>query len=114
MFARIIDWSIGNRLLVILGTLFIAVAGVFSLTRTPIDAIPDLSDVQVIIRTEYPGQAPRIVEDQVTYPLTHADAVGAVRAGGARLFVLRRLLRPRHLRGRGPTSTGPAAGSSNT
>ena len=70
MFARIIDWSVGNRLLVILGTLFIVVAGIFALTRTPIDAIPDLSDVQVIIRTEYPGQAPRIVEDQVTYPLT--------------------------------------------
>ena len=70
MFARIIDWSIGNRLLVVLGTLAIVVAGAFSLSRTPIDAIPDLSDVQVIIQTEYPGQAPRIVEDQVTYPLT--------------------------------------------
>ena len=70
MFAHIIDWSIRNRLLVVLGTLAIVVAGTFSLTRTPIDAIPDLSDVQVIIQTEYPGQAPRIVEDQVTYPLT--------------------------------------------
>ena len=70
MFARIIDWSISNRLLVVLGTLFIVAAGTFSLTRTPIDAIPDLSDVQVIIQTEYPGQAPRIVEDQITYPLT--------------------------------------------
>ncbi len=70
MFARIIDWSIRNRLLVVLGTVAIVVAGTFSLTRTPIDAIPDLSDVQVIIQTEYPGQAPRIVEDQVTYPLT--------------------------------------------
>ena len=70
MFAHIIDWSIRNRLLVVLGTLFIVAAGTFSLTRTPIDAIPDLSDVQVIIQTEYPGQAPRIVEDQITYPLT--------------------------------------------
>ena len=70
MFAHIIDWSVRNRLLVILGTLFILGAGTFSLTRTPIDAIPDLSDVQVIIQTEYAGQAPRIVEDQVTYPLT--------------------------------------------
>ena len=70
MFAHIIDWSVRNRLLVILGTVFIVVAGTLSLTRTPIDAIPDLSDVQVIIQTEYPGQAPRIVEDQVTYPLT--------------------------------------------
>ena len=70
MFAHIIDWSIRNRFLVIFGTLFIVAGGTFSLTRTPIDAIPDLSDVQVIIQTEYPGQAPRIVEDQVTYPLT--------------------------------------------
>ena len=70
MFARIIDWSIQNRLLVIIGTLFVVAAGTLSLTRTPIDAIPDLSDVQVIIQTEYPGQAPQIVEDQVTYPLT--------------------------------------------
>ena len=69
MLARIIDWSIQNRLLVVLGTLFVVAAGTLSLTRTPIDAIPDLSDVQVIIQTEYPGQAPRIVEDQVTYPL---------------------------------------------
>ena len=70
MIARIIDWSIRNRLLVVLGTVAVVVGGAFSLTRTPIDAIPDLSDVQVIIQTEYPGQAPRIVEDQVTYPLT--------------------------------------------
>ena len=70
MFARIIDGSIRNRLLVVLSTVLVVVAGVFALTRTPVDAIPDLSDVQVIIQTEYPGQAPRIVEDQVTYPIT--------------------------------------------
>ena len=70
MFTRIIDWSIGNRLLVVLGAVSVVAAGAFSLARTPIDAIPDLSDVQVIIQTEYPGQAPGIVEDQVTYPLT--------------------------------------------
>ncbi len=70
MFTRIIDWSIGNRLLVVLGAISVVAAGAFSLARTPIDAIPDLSDVQVIIQTEYPGQAPGIVEDQVTYPLT--------------------------------------------
>ena len=70
MFERIIDWSIQNRFLVILGTLFVALTGVYSLSRTPLDAIPDLSDVQVIVYTEYPGQAPVIVEDQVTYPLT--------------------------------------------
>ncbi len=70
MFAKIIEWSIANRFLVLLGTLFLVAAGIYSLLRTPLDAIPDLSDVQVIIYTEYPGQAPQIVEDQVTYPLT--------------------------------------------
>jgi len=70
MFERIIDWSIKNRFLVVLGALFIVAAGLYSVSRTPLDAIPDLSDVQVIIYTKYPGQAPRIVEDQVTYPLT--------------------------------------------
>ena len=70
MFERLIDWSIENRFLVALATLFVVAAGVYSLSRAPLDAIPDLSDVQVIVYTEYPGQAPRIVEDQVTYPLT--------------------------------------------
>ena len=69
MIAALIRWSVGNRLLVLLATLFLAVAGVLSLRSTPIDALPDLSDVQVIIRTSYPGQAPQIVENQVTYPL---------------------------------------------
>jgi len=67
--AALIRWSVGNRFLVLLATLFLAVAGVLSLRSTPIDALPDLSDVQVIIRTSYPGQAPQIVENQVTYPL---------------------------------------------
>ncbi|MCH8268321.1 MAG: efflux RND transporter permease subunit, partial [Acidobacteria bacterium] len=70
MFAKIIEWSIANRFLVLLGTVFLVAAGIYSLLRMPLDAIPDLSDVQVIIYTEYPGQAPQIVEDQVTYPLT--------------------------------------------
>jgi Cu(I)/Ag(I) efflux system membrane protein CusA/SilA len=70
MFARIIEWSIKNKFLVLLTTIFMIVAGIYSLQQTPLDAIPDLSDVQVIVYTEYPGQAPRIVEDQVTYPLT--------------------------------------------
>jgi len=70
MFARIIEWSIRNRFLVLLATFMLIAWGVYSLSRTPLDAIPDLSDVQVIIYTEYPGQAPRIVEDQITYPLT--------------------------------------------
>ncbi len=70
MFARVIEWSIENKFLVLLTTVFLIFAGIYSLQRTPLDAIPDLSDVQVIIFTEYPGQAPQIVEDQVTYPLT--------------------------------------------
>jgi Cu(I)/Ag(I) efflux system membrane protein CusA/SilA len=70
MIARLIRWSIVNRFLVLLATVFIAALGAWSLARTPLDAIPDLSDVQVIIRTTYPGQAPQIVENQVTYPLT--------------------------------------------
>lgn len=70
MLEKIIEWSINNRILVILLTTFAVVAGIWALTQTPVDAIPDLSDVQVIVYTEYPGQSPRIVEDQVTYPLT--------------------------------------------
>jgi len=68
--AALIRWSLANRFLVLLATLLVCAWGVLSLARTPLDAIPDLSDVQVIIRTTYPGQAPRIVENQVTYPLT--------------------------------------------
>jgi copper/silver efflux system protein len=70
MIAALIRWSIVNRFMVLLATLVVAAWGVYSLMRTPLDALPDLSDVQVIIRTSYPGQAPRIVENQVTYPLT--------------------------------------------
>ncbi len=72
MLANIIDWSGRNRFFILLGTLFIIIAGVLAVLRTPIDALPDLSDVQVIFYTEYPGQAPQVVEDQVTYPLTTA------------------------------------------
>ncbi|SBT10408.1 copper/silver efflux system, membrane component [Candidatus Propionivibrio aalborgensis] len=72
MLAKIIDWSGKNRFMVLLATLFIIIWGVFAVLRTPIDALPDLSDVQVIVYTEYPGQAPQVVEDQVTYPLTTA------------------------------------------
>ncbi|MEO6041538.1 MAG: efflux RND transporter permease subunit [Croceibacterium sp.] len=70
MIARIIDGSIANRLFVVLAAVALALAGLWALRTTPVDALPDLSDVQVVIRTSYPGQAPRIVEDQVTYPLT--------------------------------------------
>ncbi len=70
MIAKLIRWSIANRFLVLLATLMLSAWGVYSLQRTPLDALPDLSDVQVIIRTTYPGQAPRIVENQITYPMT--------------------------------------------
>ena len=70
MLERVITWSLDNRPLVLLAALALAGAGAVSLSRTPLDAIPDLSDVQVVLYTEYPGQAPRIVEDQVTYPLS--------------------------------------------
>ena len=67
MIAALIRWSIGNRFLVLLATLMVSAWGMWSLERMPLDAIPDLSDVQVIIRTTYPGQAPQIVENQITY-----------------------------------------------
>jgi len=70
MLEKTIEWSSRNRFMVVLATVFIIVGGIYSLRNIPIDAIPDLSDVQVIIFTEYPGQAPQVVEDQVTYPLT--------------------------------------------
>jgi Cu(I)/Ag(I) efflux system membrane protein CusA/SilA len=70
--SRIIEWSISNRFMVLMLTFIVAGAGVYSIKHTPLDAIPDLSDVQVIIKTSYPGQAPQVVEDQVTYPLTTA------------------------------------------
>ena len=70
MIAAIIRWSVANRFLILLATLFAVAWGIWSVKNTAVDALPDLSDVQVIIRTPYPGQAPRIVENQVTYPLT--------------------------------------------
>jgi len=72
MIAKLIRWCAGHRAMVILLTAFLVVAGIWSVFHITVDAIPDLSDVQVVIRTEYPGQAPQIVEDQVTYPLTTA------------------------------------------
>ena len=70
MIAAIIRWSIGNRFLVLLATLFLTAAGLWAVRSTPVDALPDLSDVQVIVRTSFPGQAPQIVENQVTWPMT--------------------------------------------
>ena len=70
MTAALIRWSIGNRFLVLMATAFVVLAGVWSMTRMSLDALPDLSDTQVIVRTPYPGKAPQVVEDLVTYPLT--------------------------------------------
>ena len=88
MIANIIRWSIGNRFFVILATLLIMGGGLYSVKNTPIDALPDLSDVQVIIKTSFPGQAPQVVEDQVTYPLTTAmlSVPGAVTVRGYSFF----------------------------
>ena len=72
MIGRIIEWSARNKVLVLLATLILVGVGVWSVANTPLDALPDLSDTQVIVYTEYPGQAPQVVEDQVTYPLTTA------------------------------------------
>ena len=70
MIAAVIRWSVANRFLVILAAAALAIAGVFAMRATPVDALPDLSDTQVIVRTSWPGQAPQIVENQITYPLT--------------------------------------------
>ena len=88
MIAQLIRWSITNRFLVLLATLMVAAWGVWSMLRTPLDAIPDLSDVQVIIRTTYPGQAPQIVENQITYPLatTMMSVPGAKTVRGYSMF----------------------------
>ncbi len=88
MIARLIHWSVANRFLVLLATIFVTAWGVWSVATTPIDALPDLSDTQVIIRTSYPGQAPQIVENQVTYPLatTMLSVPGAKTVRGFSFF----------------------------
>ena len=88
MIQSVIYWSVKNRFFVLLATLMLVGGGIFSVKNTAIDAIPDLSDVQVIIKTSYPGQAPQVVEDQVTYPLTTAmlSVPGAVTVRGYSFF----------------------------
>ncbi len=88
MIERVIRWSVQNRPLVLLAALFVGGWGVWALRSTPVDALPDLSDVQVIIRTTYPGQAPQIVENQVTYPLatTMMSVPGARTVRGISFF----------------------------
>lgn len=88
MIASIIRWSVSNRLFVLLATFIVIGGGLYSLKNTPVDALPDLSDVQVIVKASYPGQAPQVVEDQVTYPLTTAmlSVPGAVTVRGYSFF----------------------------
>jgi copper/silver efflux system protein len=88
MIGRLIDWSANNRLFVVLGALALVLSGLLALRSTPIDALPDLSDTQVIIRTTYPGQAPQIVENQITYPLatTMLSVPGAKTVRGYSFF----------------------------
>ena len=107
MIARLIRWSIVNRFLVLLATLMVAAWGVYALQRTPLDALPDLSDVQVIIRTTYPGQAPRIVENQVTYPLT-TTMLSVPGAKVVRGFPSSAIRSSMCCSRTAPTSTGPA------
>ncbi len=110
MIARIIDASIANRLFIVLAAIAVTLGGFWAVRTTPVDALPDLSDVAG--RRPHPatrGQAPRIVEDQVTYPAGHDHAVGAGREDGARLLVVRRQLRLCESSRTAPTSTGHAA-----
>ena len=88
MIDAIIRYSIRNRFLVLLLTFMLVGWGIWSVQKTPIDALPDLSDVQVIVKTNFPGQAPQVVEDQVTYPLTTAmlSVPGAVTVRGYSFF----------------------------
>ena len=88
MIERLLDWSIANRLFIVLAAIALSAAGLWAVRTTPIDALPDLSDVQVVIRTSYPRQAPRIVEDQVTYPLatTMLSVPGAKTVRGYSFF----------------------------
>lgn len=88
MIAALIRWSMGHRALVIIAALFLSIVGILSIRTIPLDAIPDLSDVQVIVKTTYPGQTPQVVEDQVTYPLTTAllAVPGAVTVRGYSFF----------------------------
>src|SRR2546425_8414433 len=107
--ARLIRWSTDNRLLVLLTTVLLTAWGVVALVRTPLDAIPDLSDVQVTIRTTFPGQAPQICRAPGDVSARDDHALGARREGGARIFDVRRLVRVRSLRRRHGSLLGALA-----
>ena len=94
LISKLIEWSLNNKFIVILFTIALILGGIWAVYNTKIDAIPDLSDVQVIIYTEYPGQGPQIVENQVTYPLTTkmlsvpgAKDVRVIRCSGFQWFI---------------------------
>ena len=109
MIDRLIDFSLRNRFLVLGVTLLAAAAGLYTLRTNPIDAIPDLSETQVIVFADWPGRSPQEVEDQVTYPLT-VNLQGLAGVQVVRAIVGVRLLDDqRDLRGRHRTSTSPAA-----
>ena len=111
MIRRVIEWSVNNRFLVLLATLFATAWGVWAVMNTPIDALPDLSDVQVIIRTTFPGTGAADRGKPGDLSAGHHDDVGARREDGARLFVLRRLLRLCAVRGRHRSVLGALAGA---
>ena len=96
MIAALIRWSARNVFLIALASIFLTLAGVYAVSRVPLDAIPDLSDVQVIIYTDT-GQAPQVVEDHVTYTAHHGDAERPKITCSPRNFFLRRLVRLHHL-----------------
>ena len=110
---RLIRWSARNVFLVGLATVFVTLAGVYAVSRVPLDAIPDLSDVQVIVYTEYPGQAPQVVEDQVTYPLTTAMLTRAANRGSCAASPSSASRSSTSSSRTAPTSTGRVSACSN-
>ncbi len=114
MIARLITWSSKNLMLVFIATTFVVVAGVWAVRTLPLDAIPDLSDTQVIVYTEFSGQAPQVVEDQVTYPLT-TSMLTVPRSKVVRGFsFFRRVVRLQSFSRTAPTYTGRARACLNT
>ena len=100
MIEKIIEWSIRNRFLVLILAAALTVAGVYAMLNTPVDAIPDLSENQVIVFTDWMGRSPREIEDQVTYPLSREAAGAGRREGGAVVERVQLLDDHDHLRGR--------------
>ena len=114
MLKGIIDFSLKNKFIVLLGTLALVLGGVYAVKNIPLDAIPDLSDVQVIVYTEWPGQAPQIVQDQVTYPITTKMLSVPEGEGRARAIPSTASRSSTSSLRTAPTPTGRAAACSNT